>query len=129
MHFLASSGHCRFPEITFSLFDCLPEVKSPVNHSKLRIEFFLPFKHFCNRKHSSRNHAVTRMSSDRVSMRPIVNRMTDRRLSKHYLLLRSVMTNLFGRLRISAAQCFQFTKCKKDIRKGSRLISGRVLKA
>ena len=46
MHFLASSGHCRFPEITLSLFDCLPEVKSPVNHSKKRIEFFYLLKIF-----------------------------------------------------------------------------------
>ena len=35
------------------------------------------------RKHSSRmrtDHTITRMSSDRVAMRPIVNRMTDRHM-------------------------------------------------
>ena len=45
------------------------------------------------RKHSSRmrtDRAMTRMSSDGVDMRPIVNRMTDRQLWKHYLPLRSV---------------------------------------
>ena len=37
------------------------------------------------------DRAVTRMSNDRVAMRLIVNRMTDRRLWKHYLSLRSVI--------------------------------------
>ena len=45
------------------------------------------------RKHSSRMHtdprSNTRMSSNQVAMRLIVNRMTDRRLWKHYLPLRS----------------------------------------
>ena len=39
---------------------------------------------------------VTRMSSDRVAMRPIVNRMTDRRLWIHYLPLRSVKRKKFA---------------------------------
>ena len=39
---------------------------------------------------------VTRMSSDRVAMRPIVNRMTARRLWKHYLPLRSVIKKKFA---------------------------------
>ena len=45
------------------------------------------------RKHSSRmrnNHAVTSMICDREAMRPIVNIMTDTRLWKHYLSLRSM---------------------------------------
>ena len=40
-------------------------------------------RHSQTGKHSSKMHtdrALTRMSSDRVAMRPIVNRMTDRRL-------------------------------------------------
>ena len=52
---------------------------------------------FKTRRHSSRmrsDHAVTRMSSDRVAMRLIVNRMTDRRLWKHYLPLWSVTKRL-----------------------------------
>ena len=36
------------------------------------------------------DRAVARMSSDWVAMRPTVNRMTDRRLWKHYLPLLSV---------------------------------------
>ena len=49
---------------------------------------------FLTRKHSNRmrtDRAVTRMSSDRVAIRPIVNRMTDRCQWKHYLPLRSVI--------------------------------------
>ena len=48
---------------------------------------------FQTRKHSSRmrsDHALTRKSSDQVATRPIVNRMIDRHLWKHYLPLRSV---------------------------------------
>ena len=39
-----------------------------------------------------RGTSTSRMRSDRVTMRPIVNRMTDRCLWKHYLPLRSVKT-------------------------------------
>ena len=49
-------------------------------------------------KHSSRNctdRIVTRISSDRVAMRSIVNRMTDRCLWKHYLAFWLVTTWIF----------------------------------
>ena len=40
-------------------------------------------------------HAVTRMSSDRVAMRPIMNRMTDTHMWKQYLPWRSVIASHF----------------------------------
>ena len=46
------------------------------------------------RRHSSRmrtDHAVTRLSNDRVAMRSIVNKMTDTRLWKYYFPLRPVI--------------------------------------
>ena len=42
------------------------------------------------------DRAVTRMSSDRVEIRPIVNRLADRRLWNHYLPLRSVTSTALG---------------------------------
>ena len=51
------------------------------------------YKESITRKYSSRMRtvrALKRMSSDQVAMRPIVSRMTDRHLWKHYFPLQSV---------------------------------------
>ena len=55
------------------------------------------------------DRATTRMSSDRVAMRPIVNRMTDTRLGKRYLPLRSVIT--------SHTFCTQHHRCQLNTEK------------
>ena len=60
--------------------------------------------------------AITRMSSDWVVIRPIVNRMTDRRLWKYYLPLRSVIAvnDIDGKKSASYSQVFSVTELVVD---------------